>query len=153
MLFKNYLFLVSVLILTLLHGPKTFAQGDGIISGKVIDKATEKPVEYVSFKLFNAKDSQLVTGIYTDSEGKFLLEKIALGNYYAKLTFTGYVPFQLEGVLLTPTTKVLNLGSLKLEPEKTGELKEVKVTGQLDVLKAGIDKKIFNVKVELLMMF
>ena len=145
MLFKNYLFLVSVLILTLLHGPKTFAQGDGIISGKVIEKATEKPVEYVSFKLFNAKDSQLVTGIYTDSEGKFLLEKIALGNYYAKLTFTGYVPFQLEGVLLTPTTKVLNLGTIKIEPEKTGELKEVKVTGQLDVLKAGIDKKIFNV--------
>ena len=116
MLIKNYLFISISLLISLFYKQITFGQSDGIISGKVIDKVTEKTVEYVSFKLFNAKDSQIVTGIYTDFEGKFLLNKITLGNYYATLTFSGYIPFEVNGVSLTATTKVLNLGTIKLEP-------------------------------------
>jgi outer membrane receptor protein involved in Fe transport len=118
---------------------------DGIISGKVVDQATSNPLDYVSVKLFSSKDSSIVSGIYTDLEGKFLLEKIPQGIYFMKFTFIGYEQLSSESLTISTALRVLNAGTFKLSPEKQGELKEVKVTGQLDVLKAGIDKKIFNV--------
>ena len=123
--------------------------GDGIVSGRVLDKITDTPIEYVSIKLFSIKDSSIVAGIFTDSEGKFILENLPYGSYYAKVSFTGYVSKVIDDVKLSSTMKVANLGTLKLDLEKTGDLKEVKVTGQLDVLKAGIDKKVYNVAEDL----
>lgn len=119
--------------------------GDGIVSGKVLDKNTDAPIEYVSIKLFSIKDSTIVAGIFTDVEGKFTLENLPYGSFYAKVSFTGYVTRVVDDIKLSATMKVANLGTIKLDLEKTGDLKEVKVTGQLDVLKAGIDKKVYNV--------
>ncbi|MFN5786626.1 MAG: carboxypeptidase-like regulatory domain-containing protein, partial [Flavobacteriia bacterium] len=59
--------------------------GDGIVSGRVLDKITDTPIEYVSIKLFSIKDSSIVAGIFTDSEGKFILENLPYGSYYAKV--------------------------------------------------------------------
>jgi outer membrane receptor protein involved in Fe transport len=118
---------------------------DGFISGKVVDEATQTSIEYVSVKLISIKDSSIVSGIYTDSDGKFLLEKIPLGTYYLKMTFVGYNPLSSENITISTSLKIVNAGIFKMQHQKQGELKEVKVTGKLDVLKAGIDKKIFNV--------
>lgn len=118
---------------------------DGIISGRIVDEATDGPLEYVSVKLFSVKDSSLVGGIYSDADGKFLLEKVPYGSYFMKIVFVGYTLLSTEQLQVSSTMRVLNAGTFKLSTEKQGELKEVKVTGQLDVLKAGIDKKIFNV--------
>jgi outer membrane receptor protein involved in Fe transport len=121
------------------------SSGDGIVSGKVLDKNTDAPIEYVSVKIFSVKDSSIVAGIFTDTEGKFTLENLPYGSFYAKLSFTGYITKMVEDIQLSANMKVANLGTLKMDLEKTGDLKEVKVTGQLDVLKAGIDKKVYNV--------
>jgi len=123
--------------------------GDGLISGKVIDAVSENPLEYVSVKLFSTKDSSVVAGIFSDAEGKFLLEKIPNGTYFFKFSFAGYEINKSENVSISASLRVVNVGTFKLQPEKKGELQEVKVTGQLDVLKAGIDKKIFNVAEDL----
>jgi outer membrane receptor protein involved in Fe transport len=137
-------FVLSLLILISL---RVAAQptGDGLISGKVQDETTAQPIEYVSVKLFSLRDSSLVSGIYTDAEGKFILEKIPFGTYFLKIVFVGYNQLWSENISITPSLRVVNAGTFKLIPEKQGELKEIKVTGQIDVLKAGIDKKIFNV--------
>lgn len=117
----------------------------GIISGKIQDVETEKPIDYASFRLFSVKDSSVVAGIYTDVDGKFVLEQIPFGSYYAKITFLGYSPLTVDEIKITPTISVVNLGVLKMIQEKTTNLGEVKIVGQLDVLKTGIDKKIYNV--------
>jgi outer membrane receptor protein involved in Fe transport len=123
--------------------------GEGIVSGKVLDKNGDQPMEYVSFRLFSVKDSSLVAGIFTDAEGKFLLENLPFGNYYGKFTYVGFLTRQFDNIKVSQTMKVANLGTIKLDYEKTGNLKEIKVTGQLDVLKAGIDKKVYNVAEDL----
>lgn len=123
--------------------------GEGIVSGKVLDKNTDAPMEYVSFRLFSVKDSSLVAGIFTDIDGKFTLEQLPYGTYYGKLTFTGFLPRQIEDIKISPSLKVANLGTIKMDLEKTGDLKEIKVTGQLDFLRAGIDKKVYNVSEDL----
>lgn len=119
--------------------------GDGIISGKIIDSKTEAPMEYVAFKLYKASDSTLYSGIYTDADGKFTFEQIPFGNYYGKIVFAEYNAEMVTDIKISTTVKVANLGTIKLRPIETKVLGEVKVVGQLDVLKAGIDKKVYNV--------
>lgn len=121
------------------------AIGDGIISGRIIDVKSEVPMEYVAFKLYKASDSTLYSGIYTDAEGKFTFEQIPFGNYYGKIVFAEYNPELISDIKISTTVKVANLGTIRLRPVETRALGEVKVVGQLDVLKAGIDKKVYNV--------
>src|SRR5574343_886131 len=143
---EKQLFTVIVLLISFTY----FAQGskpagDGIVSGKIIDSKTERPMEYVTFKLYRASDSTLYSGIYTDVEGKFTFEQIPLGNYYGKIVFAEYNLELISDIKISTTVKVANLGTIKLRPIETKALGEVKVVGQLDVLKAGIDKKVYNV--------
>ncbi len=123
-----------------------FAQSaDGLISGKVVNGTSDTPLEYVSVKVYTQKDSTLISGIYTDVDGKFLLEKVPIGNYYLKIVFVGFDVSFVDNVLISSASRVYNTGIVKLFPVKQSDLQEIKVTGQVDVLKAGIDKKIFNV--------
>lgn len=142
---------ISLIILVTLNIFSSYGQNgkgpvaDGIISGKVIDESSNQAIEYVSFRLFSAKDSSLFTGIFTDVDGKFTLEQIPYGNYYAKLTFTGFALKILDDIKISPTMKVVNLGTIKMKADSIKELGAVKVVASLDVLKAGIDKKVYNV--------
>jgi hypothetical protein len=56
--------------------------GDGILIGRVIHSITEKPLEYVSIKILNLKDSAVLAGVYSDPDGKFNLENLALVLLY-----------------------------------------------------------------------
>jgi outer membrane receptor protein involved in Fe transport len=123
----------------------SFGQKDGILTGRIVDKLSDKPMEYVSFRLFSVKDSSVVAGIFTDPDGRFNLEQLAYGNFYGKLTFSGYETISINDIKISPSIKSVNLGTYKMIIDKTIDFEEVKVVGQLDVLKAGIDKKIYNV--------
>jgi outer membrane receptor protein involved in Fe transport len=123
----------------------SFGQKDGILTVRIVDKLSDKPMEYVSFRLFSVKDSSVVAGIFTDPDGRFNLEQLAYGNFYGKLTFSGYETISINDIKISPSIKSVNLGTYKMIIDKTIDFEEVKVVGQLDVLKAGIDKKIYNV--------
>ena len=119
--------------------------GDGIVSGKILDKSKDAPLEYVSFRLFSVKDSSIVAGIFTDVDGKFTLENLPLGNFYAKITFTGYAPLIMNDIKISSVMKVVNLGTIKMNLGDSKMLQEVKIVGEIDLLKIGIDKKVYNV--------
>ncbi|MCF8416010.1 MAG: TonB-dependent receptor [Crocinitomicaceae bacterium] len=123
----------------------SFGQKDGILTGRIVDKLSDKPMEYVSFRLFSVKDSSVVAGIFTDPDGRFNLEQLAYGNFYGKLTFSGYETISINDIKISASIKSVNLGTYKMIIDKAIDFEEVKVVGQLDVLKAGIDKKIYNV--------
>ncbi len=123
----------------------SFGQKDGILTGRIVDKFSDKPMEYVSFRLFSVKDSSVVAGIFTDPDGRFNLEQLAYGNFYGKMTFSGYETISINEIKISASIKSVNLGTYKMIIDKTIDFEEVKVVGQLDVLKAGIDKKIYNV--------
>lgn len=102
-------------------------------------------MEYVTVRLFLEKDSSLITGIYSDSEGKFLFDKLVQGAYYVKITFAGFLANSSETVTITSNLKVLNLGTISMELDKTLQIGQVDVVGQASILSAGIDKKVYNV--------
>ena len=121
------------------------SQGEGMIMGRMVNSINDKPMEYVTVRLFLEKDSSLIAGIYSDSEGKFLFDKLVLGTYYLKFSFAGFLAKRSESLTITSNLKVLNLGTISMELDKTLEIGQVDVVGQASILNAGIDKKVYNV--------
>lgn len=114
------------------------------ISGKVID-ATEAPIEFGSVRLFSLPDSTVKTGAYTDIDGNFLLDEFPPGNYFVKVTFASHEA-QIIGPFEIKKSEKKKLGTIQMQLDKAINLDEVTVTGSLDELKSGIDKKIYSVE-------
>ena len=121
------------------------SQGEGMIMGRIVNSINDKSMEYVTVRLFLEKDSSLIAGIYSDSEGKFLFDKLVLGTYYLKFSFAGFLAKRSESLTITSNLKMLNLGTISMELNKTLEIGQVDVVGQASILNAGIDKKVYNV--------
>ncbi len=113
------------------------------IKGQVFD-AENSPVEYASIRLLKKSDSTVITGAYSDEYGRFELEiPHKSPPSFLKITFANHVPYWLE--LPEAKGKVIELNRIQLELDKALELEEVTATGSLDALKAGIDKKVYQV--------
>jgi hypothetical protein len=84
------LLFISFLFLSFTNAQKPSGTGDGTIFGKIVDDKNSNPVEYVAIRLLKAKDSTIVTGVFSDTDGKFNLENLAYGNYILKLSLTGF---------------------------------------------------------------
>jgi outer membrane receptor protein involved in Fe transport len=134
-----------IIFLSTVSYSQNSSQGDGMIMGRIVNSINDKSMEYVTVRLFLEKDSSLITGIYSDSEGKFLFDKLVQGAYYVKITFAGFLANSSETVTITSNLKVLNLGTISMELDKTLQIGQVDVVGQASILSAGIDKKVYNV--------
>ena len=121
-----------------------FAQS-GIIEGKILDSTSLKPREYVSVRLFSVSDSTVVGGIYTDSTGAFLLDNIEDGNYFIKTSFSGYRDKTISNLTISSENRKIKLGNIGLSIDSELNLDEIQVFGEQDLLKTGIDKKVYNV--------
>lgn len=112
------------------------------ITGKItgMDK---NPIEFASVRLCNPEDTTVVKGAFTDQQGAFLLEDVETGVYLLKVSFLGHEIKYLPSISMNE--KSLDLGTIELQLDKTQNLEEVTVSGSLDELKSGIDKKIYTV--------
>jgi len=134
-----------IIIAFLMNAFLTFGQS---IKGVVIG-SDGIPAEYASVRLIYKSDSSVISGAYTDSLGVFALKDIIVNNdraivYLLRISYANH-----EDHFKTYSfsqTKIDNIGSIQLELDKTIDLDEVTANGSLDVLKAGIDKKIYNVQ-------
>jgi outer membrane receptor protein involved in Fe transport len=134
-----------IIFLSTVSYSQNSSQGEGMIMGRIVNSINDKSMEYVTVRLFLEKDSSLITGIYTDSEGKFLFDKLVPGAYYVKFSLAGFLANSSEKLTITSNLKVLNLGTISMEIDKTLQIGQVDVVGQASILSAGIDKKVYNV--------
>ncbi len=123
--------------------------GNCVLKAISIDSLTNTPLEYVQLRVFSSIDSTIITGIYSDLDGVMNIDSIPIGNYYVKITFSGLQSKTINNIEFTSIHQVINLGEIKLGLEKETSLEEFKVTGKKDVLKTGIDKKVYNVAEDL----
>lgn len=120
----------------------------GIIRGKVLDSEANKPMEYVSVSLYRFRDSSLVNGTLTNSQGIFELKKIPFGRYYLTLKFVGFKTKIVDSIFVNPKKPTIELGIIFIENEEI-MTKEVEVTAQKDIVTYSIDKRIYNVERDL----
>ncbi|MEN9699615.1 MAG: hypothetical protein RLZZ301_813 [Bacteroidota bacterium] len=120
-----------------------------LLIGKVADYKSNLPLDYAQLKLLNSSDSSFVVGAFTTSDGKFSMS-ISAGSYLLKVSMAGYESTWSDVFSVSPASKgVLNFGTIKLAKLAIQETRQINVNGQSDVLKAGIDKKIYNVAEDL----
>ncbi len=121
----------------------------GKITGIVIGKSSKAPIEYSTVALHNAGNAQVITGTTTNSQGRFVLDKITDGDYIVECSYIGCKPLQTSKLSVSKSTPTVDLGVLILDDSSTA-LDEVVVQGQRSTYIQTIDKKIFNVGSDLM---
>ncbi len=136
----------------------------GRFYGKVIDAATNKPVEAASVQLIQSKfdtvsrkrKDTIISGMLTSRNGEFALENLPMmGNFRLTITGIGYAPheqkvaFEMNRGAGNDMSSAMagidkDLGNIKLKADAQ-VLESVTVTGSKPMMQMGIDRKIFNV--------
>lgn len=144
---NKFFTLISSIIILCLAFPALASSNpptDGTIKGKVLDKQTNKPVEYATIALFKTSDKSLISGASTSPEGIFEIKNVASGNYYLEVTFIGYQKKSISNIVYKNGDDVLTVNNILLELDAE-VLESVEVVGEKNAVQYDIDKKIVNV--------
>ena len=114
----------------------------GYISGKVKGTDNKKALEYATVSLTHMKTNKLIEGTITDNNGRFLFERINVGEYIIGISFIGFEDKKVEvktskskpdfkdnNITLNQNSKLL--GEINIEEEKA-------------IYETRIDKIIYN---------
>ncbi len=134
---KFLLLLVGVL------APFAALMAQGSVRGKIVDKATSEPLEFVNVVVTLKGSDSMAGGAITDVDGVFRIEGLKYGSYVLTISYIGYQNATRE-FTLSASAKNANYRQIALE-EDAQTLGEVEVTGIRSQMKFEIDKKVFNV--------
>ena len=113
-----------------------------ILIGSVTDAKTNEPLEYSSITILTITNpAKAVNGALTDAKGQFKITDLPFGNYRYKVDFSSYK--SIEGNVLIDKP-FINLGNINLAVNET-LLKSVVVEAEKDIIRGGIEKKIYEV--------
>lgn len=121
-----------------------FKNFTGTITGFVIDKDNNMPLQSATIQLLKQKDSSLATGGETDASGKFVLTGVKAGQYKLVASFAGFKKAVMTGILFTPQIPDLVLDTIKMTSGITTE--EIDVTAEKPFVEFKPDMKVFNVE-------
>ncbi len=109
------------------------------ISGKIIDKDTQQPLEYATIVLTSLR-SKKVTGGLTDGNGEFDIE-VNRGMYNISVEF---ISFNTHYIPNKRITENINFGTIVLSVDRE-TLDEVEIIAEKTTVEIRLDKKIYNV--------
>jgi outer membrane receptor protein involved in Fe transport len=134
------------LLLLLLPLP-LFAQvrTNSLITGRVTDPQAKSAVEYANIVVFDTVTKKMVTGVVTDSTGKFRIDKVPFGHYYIEYSFIGYEKQRTKPFTLSRKHPLAELGELSLAPSAIN-MQEVTIAAERNMMISRIDRKVFNVQ-------
>ena len=113
----------------------------GTITGKVVNKETGEPMDFVNIQLYDKNGKALPIGVNSDEQGFFSIPGVADGSYIVKVTNIGSVeqerPAKVAGA-------DIDLGTFHLADDSK-LLQEVVVEGVRSQMRFELDKKVFTV--------
>jgi ferric enterobactin receptor len=142
----KYWFCVPLMVCT---GLQSFAQeaqkvqNPGQITGKILDSASSKPIDYASVSVFTAGSTKPIGGSVSDEKGLFSLDNLPLGSYRITIDFVGYSMLERKNISLTAGHPFVKLNNLRLS-SVTQTLSGVTVTAQKGLIENKIDKMVYN---------
>lgn len=145
MIKKIEIIIVSCFCIQFLYGVE---MQEKKVTGRIIDKASEQPVEFADVALYRVVDSVFVTGCVTDADGRFSFAAVSAGYYYVECSFIGYETSRSSAFTIAGQ-KGFNVDKLYLRPSSE-QLDEVVVHGRRSTYEQHIDKRVFNVGSDLM---
>lgn len=136
---KVILFLFGVLLLNNFSTSAQSGKPTVTLVGKVVDAATNQPLEYATIILKNTSTKAISGGI-TDEKGVFSV-KTPKGEYEISLE---YISFKTKKLPTQTFSENKNFGTIKLT-EDSSSLDEVVVIAEKSTVDIRLDKKIFNI--------
>ncbi|MDR1332330.1 MAG: outer membrane beta-barrel protein [Tannerella sp.] len=122
--------ITGILFLSFAFGAKAVVP----VFGKVVEAATEAPLEYANLLLLSLPDSAFISGAVSGEDGSFRFPGIDGGRYVLKASFigfeTGAVSFDVSGL-------PVDLGMIQMKT--SNELTEVVVTAGMAPFSAGLN--------------
>jgi outer membrane receptor protein involved in Fe transport len=121
---------------------------NGIITGKVVDDQG-KPLEYATISLVSLRDSAIISGAISDTEGKFKMADLKLGVYVMKIKVLGYETKEVKPIFLMPKGRgkgegiEQNFDNITLGNSEI-KLDDVTIVGEKSRVQYKIDKKVIN---------
>jgi len=115
------------------------------VTGKIVDKASNQPLEYATITLKNTKIPKALTGGITNNKGEFDADVIP-GIYDITIEFISFKPIEIKGKNITEKT---SLGTIGLE-EDASQLNEVVVRSEKTTVEIKLDKKVYSIGKDLL---
>ncbi|MCX6268999.1 MAG: TonB-dependent receptor [Bacteroidetes bacterium] len=121
------------------------SKSTGIVSGRIVDAQTQKPVEYANMILLDSLTGKMVTGIVSDSTGHFRLTNVPFGSYVMEYSFVGYEKQRSKPFVITKKQPKVDMGALSIGSSSIS-MNEVTITGEKSMMINKIDRKVFNVQ-------
>jgi outer membrane receptor for ferrienterochelin and colicins len=148
---KSYLLLMkkinlTVVLLFLFFGLSNFAQqGPPIfnkikVTGKIVDKKSNQPLEDATVTLKNQKNPKALSGGITNNKGEFDADVVP-GIYDITIEFISFKSIEIKGKSITEKT---SLGTIALEDDAS-QLNEVVIRAEKSSVEIKLDKKVYNV--------
>ena len=132
----KFVLLSACLAISLCAGAK------GSISGKVVNKETGEPMDFVNVQLIDASSGKpLAIGTSTDEEGNYVIPGVADGNYLVKISNIGSID-QERAVTVKGSDVAMPVIQLA---DDSKLLQEVVVEGVRSQMRFELDKKVFSV--------
>ncbi len=141
LLMRSSLLLYVLIVLSAIGS----AYGQATISGVAVDRATDRPLEYIAVVLKGATDDQMVASTATDSKGQFTWENIPFGKYRVTYAAVGQVHQETPQFTVNAQRSKLDLGRLMIGNEEAVQLEKMQVIGRKEAFSNSIDRKIYNV--------
>lgn len=114
----------------------------GSVTGSLSDSITKQAVPFATVAL-QTPVGTIITGVTTDTKGRFLLEKVAVGTYKLVISFVGYRTRTVDQVTITAEKPTFDLGPIILATDSRN-LKEVEVVGQKALIEDKGDRLVYN---------
>lgn len=116
------------------------AQNEIEITGTVLDKDVNAPLEYATIAFFSKKENKIITGGITDSKGNFKIN-VPIGTYDITIE---YISYKTKTILNRTLQKNTDLGILGIAID-IESLDTVEVIAERTTVEIKLDKKIYNV--------
>ena len=139
---KNSVITIILLLLLNIAG-NAQSKVNTSISGTVVDKSTNQPLEYATISIISKESGKTITGGISDVNGVYVINNVPFGTYKVDIGFIGYEENTLENVTLKPEKRSVSLGTILLNPS-VHSLQGVTVTGDKPIIESKIDKVVYN---------
>lgn len=115
------------------------------VTGKVVDKSTNTPLEYATISFQGVRNPESLTGGITGTDGTFSIE-VPAGAYKVTIEYISFEPYIIERQIVREN---VDLGTVMLD-FAADSLNEVVIRAETTQVDIRLDKKIYNVGKDLL---